>query len=82
MTWISVDSPPPLLDVEGWEGKRESEPVLGVLLNGRRLVVTFEGYEDETPRWYTNCSEHWQIGNDLVAWQSLPPPPDGPVSKA
>ena len=81
MTWISVDSTPPLLDVEWWEGKRRSEPVLGVLSNGRRQVVVLEAWDDAPLRWFTDCSEHWLV-EDLVAWQPLPPPPCGPVSKA
>lgn len=76
MTWTPIDSPPPMHDVEFWEGKRSSDPVLGVGANGRQLVVTFEGYEDEAPAWFTNCSEHWRVDEGfLVAWQPLPPPP-------
>ena len=54
-----------------------SEPVLAVCRDGQRLVAKLEQIdEDSEPRWYTDCSEHWNLGDRVVGWLPLPPPPD------
>ena len=74
MEWKPVTQPPPLGEGEcGWP---ESLPVLGYCTDGTIRVVVLEWIdEDGEPAWYTNCSEHWNMGKGVTHWMPLPEPP-------
>lgn len=72
--WIRVEDSVPELYDSDFCGK-QSNPVLGLSLCGAILVVTCEKYdEDSTPKWFSNCSEHWQLSG-LSYWMPLPDVP-------
>lgn len=78
--WKSLSNPPRLKPSDF--GRRSSGDVLGLLKDGRQRVVTLERYDepDSAPRWYTACSERWDVTEDMRNWQPLPPAPNaGPV---
>ena len=72
--WRPASEPPPVF-LAGAEWYR-SNPVLGYSLTGQIQVVTYEQYDRDEPfYWYTNCSEHWNLGAGISHWMPLPPPP-------
>lgn len=73
-SWQSPRRLPELAPGEyGWP---MSAPVLGFCRGGKRQVVRLEHIdEDSPPRWYTDCSEHWCVDGEVIAWRLLPPEP-------
>lgn len=77
MPWTPANTPPELVEGE-FAFRLNSKPVLGVCRNGKQMVVYAcrdENEPDEpveSVRWLSDCSEGWDVTNQLVAWQELP----------
>lgn len=53
--------------------KWRSKPVLVVTRWGSMMVATVEHWEDaDTPQWFSNCSEHWDMDGAITHWCELP----------
>lgn len=68
--WRLANDPPPMRD--GGCNIYSSIPVLGVDRYGYISVVVLEQYDDGDVIWYTNDSEHWNLGNTITHWMPLP----------
>ena len=73
--WIPAATPPELRPADaspyGWPA---SVPVLARYRNtDKKAVVTFEHVdENEEPRWFTSCSERWNVTQHVECWRRLP----------
>lgn len=76
MLWVnSKDLLPNLLKENDWSDYA-SVPVLGVVYGQIRVVKLEQWDEDAPAQWYSDCSEHWNLGNSVTHWQPLPSLPD------
>ena len=69
-TWRLAANPPTMRD--GGCDINSSAPVLGVDRHDRICVVVLEQHDDGDTVWYTNDSEHWNLGNTITHWMPLP----------
>jgi len=56
----------------------DDEPyyVLGIDKHNNMKIVTYEQWDnDESPKWYDNSTEHWNLEDDIILWQELPKNP-------
>lgn len=71
--WINVEDQLPELFQEPCDVPK-SKPVLGVCYGDTIMVVVLEQWdEDSPPKWYSNCSEHWDMDGKVSRWMDLPP---------
>jgi hypothetical protein len=76
-TWHNVKTDgPPKMSQENPYDKWTSKPVLALTRWGTMLVATLELWEEtDSPEWFSNCSEHWSMGDAITHWIELPEPP-------
>ena len=56
--------------------KWTSKPVLAFTTYGNILIATLEQWEDiDVPEWFSNCSDHWSLGDTVTHWAELPEGP-------
>lgn len=74
----SKDALPPLGKGDEYSGcDRTSVRVLGVVYGQHRVVVLEQWDEDSPPAWYSACSEHWNLDDDVTHWQYMEDLPEG-----
>lgn len=72
--WFVVGNPPAFEEGDGLDWAA-SKRVLVVLGGGYITVGTYEQLdEDSPPKWYSSCSERWELKN-VTHWTFLPEVP-------
>jgi hypothetical protein len=76
MKWTSTKALLPEIEKDS-TGSKSSKPVLVVTgLKQIRIATLEQYYDDEEYRWYSVCSERWDITKQGVShWMPLPPLP-------
>ena len=74
--WVSISARQPELSPSEY-GWLESEKVLFYIRGGKQLVAFRKQIDDDCPvRWCSDCSEGWDITEEVTHWLPLPPAPD------
>lgn len=68
--WINSKEQQPTLIKEGCSAA--SVPVLGVVYGSIRVVAYEQWDDDSPPQWYSCCSEHWNLDDEVSHWMPLP----------
>lgn len=67
--WRSANDPPTLGCNNELFLMCSSEPVLAYCEDGKMRMAMLQQYDDDdSPVWYSDCSEHWRLGDKVVCW--------------
>jgi hypothetical protein len=83
MTTWHFNEHPECTDVDFHFGYLTSKEYLGIYKDGSYTIfeclisIDEDGVIDDPIKYYSCCSEHWDITSEIVAWCGLPALPEG-----